>query len=44
MTSSPALLRAVSRVVVLDAGRVGAEGTHEHLVATEPRYREVVLR
>ncbi|WP_328467724.1 ABC transporter ATP-binding protein/permease [Actinoplanes sp. NBC_00393] len=44
VTSSPALLRAVSRVVVLDAGRVGAEGTHEHLVATEPRYREVVLR
>ncbi|MBG0567186.1 ABC transporter ATP-binding protein [Actinoplanes aureus] len=44
VTSSPALLRAATRVVVLDAGRVAAEGTHEELVAAEPRYREAVLR
>ncbi|MEV6300566.1 ABC transporter ATP-binding protein [Actinoplanes sp. NPDC051861] len=44
VTSSPALLRAADRVVVLDGGRIAASGTHEELVATSPRYREAVLR
>ncbi|MEU4428911.1 ABC transporter ATP-binding protein [Actinoplanes sp. NPDC024001] len=44
VTSSPALLRAAGRVVVLDGGRVTAEGTHEQLVAADPHYREAVLR
>ncbi|MGY0231828.1 ABC transporter ATP-binding protein [Longispora urticae] len=30
------------RVVLIDAGRVVAEGTHAHLLATEPRYVEVL--
>jgi ATP-binding cassette subfamily B protein len=30
------------RVVLLDHGRVAATGTHAHLLATEPRYAEVV--
>jgi putative ABC transport system ATP-binding protein len=44
ITSSPALLRAAHRVAVLAGGRVVAEGTHDALAATEPRYREAVLR
>ena len=32
------------RVVVLDEGRVLAEGTHERLLADEPRYRELLAR
>ncbi len=30
------------RVVLLDGGRAVAEGTHTHLLATEPRYAEVL--
>ncbi len=30
------------RVVLLDEGRAVAEGTHAHLLATEPRYAEVL--
>jgi ATP-binding cassette subfamily B protein len=30
------------RVVLLEGGRVVAQGTHDHLLATEPRYREVL--
>ncbi|WP_433829930.1 ABC transporter ATP-binding protein [Actinoplanes sp. CA-015351] len=44
ITSSPALLRAAHRVTVLDGGTVVAEGTHDELVAAQPRYREMVLR
>jgi putative ABC transport system ATP-binding protein len=44
VTSSPALLRAAHRVAVLDGGAVVAEGTHDDLVAAQPRYREMVLR
>ncbi|HWS31414.1 MAG TPA: ABC transporter ATP-binding protein [Actinoplanes sp.] len=44
VTSSPALLRAAHRVVLLDGGRVVAEGTHDQLVAADERYRAAVLR
>ncbi|WP_285550715.1 ABC transporter transmembrane domain-containing protein [Actinoplanes regularis] len=44
VTSSPALLRAADRVLVLKDGRICAEGTHDDLVAAEPSYREAVLR
>ncbi|MEU4691514.1 ABC transporter ATP-binding protein [Actinoplanes sp. NPDC023714] len=44
ITSSPALLRAAHRVAVVDGGTVVAEGTHDELVASRPRYREMVLR
>jgi ATP-binding cassette subfamily B protein len=30
------------RVVLLEAGRVVASGTHEHLLRTDPRYAEVL--
>jgi len=31
-------------VVLLVDGHVVAQGTHEELLATEPRYRDVVVR
>ncbi|MGW6692624.1 ABC transporter ATP-binding protein [Rhodococcus sp. NPDC054953] len=44
ITSSPALLAAADRVLVLGAGSVVAEGRHADLVATDATYRKVVLR
>jgi ATP-binding cassette, subfamily B, bacterial len=32
------------RVVLLEEGRMAASGSHRHLMATEPRYREVLAR
>ena len=32
------------RVVLLDDGRVIADGRHDELLATEPRYRELLAR
>ncbi|MFJ6567454.1 ABC transporter ATP-binding protein [Streptomyces sp. NPDC091292] len=43
VTNSPALLAVVDRVVLLDAGRVGAEGTHAELVRADAAYRTAVL-
>jgi putative ABC transport system ATP-binding protein len=42
VASSPALLDACDRVVLLDGGRVATQGAHTTLVA-DPRYRELVL-
>jgi putative ABC transport system ATP-binding protein len=44
VTSSPAMLAVTDRVVVLDGGRVVAEGTHRELVAADADYRRAVLR
>ncbi|XTZ17466.1 ABC transporter ATP-binding protein [Micromonospora echinospora] len=44
VTTSPILLNATHRVVVIRAGRLVAEGTHADLVAAEPAYRAAVLR
>lgn len=44
ITTSPALLSATHRVLVLDHGRVVAEGTHHDLAASNERYRDTVLR
>ncbi len=44
VTSSPALLAAADRVVLVTAGRVGAAGTHAELLRRDPRYRELVLQ
>ena len=38
----PATIALADRVVLLADGRVVAEGTHESLLADEPRYREVL--
>ncbi|MET7482829.1 ABC transporter ATP-binding protein [Streptomyces sp. NPDC005538] len=43
VTNSPALLAVADHVVLLDAGRVGAEGTHAELVRTDATYRTAVL-
>ncbi|MEU5284427.1 ABC transporter ATP-binding protein [Streptomyces sp. NPDC020755] len=42
--SSPLLLDAADRVVLVHEGTVGAVGTHRDLLRTEPRYRAVVTR
>ena len=38
----PATIALADRVVLIDAGRVAAEGTHESLLATDERYRRVL--
>ncbi|KKF03763.1 ABC transporter ATP-binding protein [Mycolicibacterium obuense] len=43
-TSSPALLAAADRVIVVDDGRVRGEGTHDDLVTSDDGYRELVQR
>ncbi|GGQ72323.1 ABC transporter ATP-binding protein [Streptomyces asoensis] len=43
VTNSPALLAVADRVVLLDGGRVGAEGTHAELVRADATYRTAVL-
>lgn len=43
VTNSPALLAVTDHVILLDAGRIGAEGTHADLVRTDATYRTAVL-
>jgi ABC-type multidrug transport system fused ATPase/permease subunit len=43
-TVSPLWLHHADRVVLLEAGRVVAEGRHEDLLAGHPAYRRVVVR
>src|SRR5215207_404682 len=38
----PATIALADRVVLVDGGRVAADGTHDELLATEPRYRAVL--
>jgi ATP-binding cassette, subfamily B, multidrug efflux pump len=38
-----ATIRNADRIIVLDAGRIVATGTHTELMATDPTYREIVL-
>ncbi len=40
----PATIALADRVVLLDGGRVVADGTHDMLLATDARYREVLAR
>ena len=40
----PATIALADRVVLLDDGRMVAEGTHDELLATNERYREVLAR
>ncbi|QCQ93705.1 ABC transporter ATP-binding protein [Rhodococcus sp. SGAir0479] len=44
VTGSPALLSVTDRVLVLDGGRVVAEGTHAELATRDEHYRKAVLR
>ena len=43
-TVSPLWLHHADHVVLLSDGRVTAQGRHEELLATEPEYRDVVVR
>lgn len=43
ITSSPALLAAADRVVLIAAGRVAASGSHTRLLHEHERYRTAVL-
>jgi ATP-binding cassette subfamily B protein len=38
----PSTVALADRVVMVDDGRVAADGTHAELIATSPRYRELV--
>src|SRR5207253_7527675 len=40
----PATIALADRVLLLDEGRIAAEGTHEQLLANNERYREVLAR
>jgi ATP-binding cassette subfamily B protein len=40
----PATIALADRVVLMDEGRVVAEGTHEGLLATNERYRQVLAQ
>ena len=40
----PATIALADRVVLLEGGKVVAEGAHETLLQTEPRYREVLAQ
>ncbi|KGI68565.1 ABC transporter ATP-binding protein/permease [Mycolicibacterium rufum] len=44
LTTSPALLAAADRVVLLGDGRVQGEGTHDQLVDSHRGYRDLVAR
>ncbi|MFC9977955.1 ABC transporter ATP-binding protein [Spirillospora sp. NPDC127200] len=44
ITSSPALLDAADRVLVLDDGVITAEGAHRDLLSTDEGYRRAVAR
>lgn len=44
MSGSPLLLHHADHVVLLDDGRVVAEGTHDQLLTTSAAYRRVVVR
>src|SRR5690606_20360890 len=38
----PATIALADRVVLIDGGRVAAEGTHQSLLGSSPRYRQVL--
>ena len=40
----PATIALADRVILIDQGKVVAEGTHEELVATSDRYRDVLAQ
>jgi ATP-binding cassette subfamily B protein len=40
----PATIALADRVVLLDGGKIVADGTHEGLLLSSPRYREVLAR
>jgi ABC-type multidrug transport system fused ATPase/permease subunit len=44
VSASPLLLDRCDRVVLLEEGRVVAEGTHRELLHTDERYRDIVVR
>jgi len=43
-TTSPLMLDQADRVVLVDGGRVVAEGSHRELLSTNPIYRDTVTR
>jgi ABC-type multidrug transport system fused ATPase/permease subunit len=43
-TTSPLMLDRADRVVLIEDGRVAAEGLHRDLLRTSPEYRDTVTR
>ncbi len=43
MAQRVATIRHADRIVVLEAGRIVASGTHAELMQTDETYREIVL-
>ena len=43
-TTSPLMLDQADRVVLVEGGRVVAEGSHRELLSTNPIYRDTVTR
>jgi ABC-type multidrug transport system fused ATPase/permease subunit len=44
VTTSPLMLDQADRVVLIEGGRVVAEGSHRELLSTNPAYRDTVTR
>ena len=42
--ATPVTLALADRVLLLDGGRIAAQGSHDELLATSPLYRSVLAR
>ena len=44
VTTSPLMLDQADRVILIEGGRVVAEGSHRELLTANPAYRDTVTR